>query len=168
MRISASTIIEATPEQVWVFITDPENGPRWQEGAVSTHLAAAGRVRLGSEMVHVGRWLGVRFPTRAVVTVYDPPLHYGYDITTKLFPMPSLMRYAVEPVAHGSRLTLSNATPVVRWMRPFEHLLQRNVQGMFERDVARLKAVIEAQARAAAGHPSRRTSGHDASSTRFR
>ena len=31
-------------------------------------------------------------------------------------------------------------------MSPLEALMQRSVQGMFERDVARLKTVIEAEA----------------------
>lgn len=60
-------------------------------------------------------------------------------------------RYTVEPVAEGVRLTLSNEAPVSGWMKPMEAVLQRSVQRMFERDVARLKAIIEAEAQAAAG-----------------
>jgi polyketide cyclase/dehydrase/lipid transport protein len=145
MRVVAATVIRATPEQVFHFIAVPENGPRWQESAVSTRVTTPGPVGLGSEMEHEGRWLRMRIPTTAVVTVYEPPLQYGYDITTKLFPKPSLMRYAVEPVAEGTRLTLSNEVPGSGWTKPFEPLLQRSVQGMFERDVARLKALIEAE-----------------------
>jgi len=144
VRVVAETTIEATPEQVWRFITIPENGPRWQEGAVSTRVTTPGPVGLGSEMEHEGRWLGMRIPTTAVVTLYEPPLRYGYDITTKLVSQPSLMRYALEPVPEGTRLTLSNEAPMRGWMKPFQPLLRRSVQGMFERDVARLKALIEA------------------------
>jgi hypothetical protein len=96
-------------------------------------------------MDHVGRWLGRRIPTRAVVTVFEPPIRYGYDITTRLSPKPSVMRYLLEAAAGGTRLTLSNEAAVPLWMKPFERLLQRSVQGMFERDVARLKAAIEAE-----------------------
>lgn len=145
MRVSAATTIKASPEQVWAFITVPENGPRWQEGAVSTRVTSPGPVGLDTRMEHEGRWLGIRIPTNAVVTVYEPPVRYGYDITTRLTPTPSLMRYTLERVAEGTRLTLANDAPVGRWMKPFESLLQRNVQGMFERDVARLKALIEAE-----------------------
>ncbi|MDP9223408.1 MAG: SRPBCC family protein [Actinomycetota bacterium] len=145
MRVEAATVIRATPEQVFRFIAIPENGPRWQESAVSTRLTTPGPLRLGSAMEHEGKWLRMRIPTTAIVTVYEPPLRYGYDITTRLFPKPSLMRYAVEPVAEGTKLTLSNEAPGSVWMKPFEPLLQRNVQAMFERDAARLKALIEAE-----------------------
>jgi uncharacterized protein YndB with AHSA1/START domain len=145
MRVEAATVIRATPEQVFQFIAIPENGPRWQEGAVSTRVTTPGPVGLGSRMEHEGRWLRMRIPTTAVVTVYEPPVRYGYDITTKLVAKPSLMRYAVEPVEEGTKLTLSNEAPGSGWIKPFEPLLQRNVQGMFERDVLRLKALIEAE-----------------------
>jgi uncharacterized protein YndB with AHSA1/START domain len=145
VRVEAATVINATPEQVFRFITIPENGPRWQEGAVWTRVTTPGPVRLGSEMEHEGRWLRLRIPTTGVVTVYEPPRRYGYDITTKMFPKPLPMRYAVEPVEEGTKLTLSNEAPLSGWMKPLEHLLQRNVQGMFQRDVVRLKALIEAE-----------------------
>lgn len=144
MRVAATTTITATPERVWRFITIPENGPLWQEGALSTRVTTLGPVGLGSEMEHEGRWLRMRIPTTAVVTVYEPPLRYGYDITTRRVPQPSLMRYSLEPVPEGTRLTLSNEASMPGWMKPFEPLLRRSVQGMFERDIARLKALIEA------------------------
>ena len=145
MRVEAATVINATPEEVFRFITTPENGPRWQEGAVSTRAVTPGPVGLGSAMEHEGRWLRMRIPTTGVVTVYEPPRRYGYDITTKLFPKPSLMRYVLEPVVEGTMLTLSNEAPGSAWMKPFEPLLRRNVQGMFKRDIARLKGLIEAE-----------------------
>jgi len=164
MRVEAATTIRATPEEVWAFVTVPENGPHWQEGAVWTRVTTPGPVGLGSRMEHEGRWLRMRIPTTGVVTVFEPPVRYGYDITTRLFPKPSLMRFTIEPVADGSRLTLSNEAPASAWLKPFEAILERNVQGMFERDVARLKAVIEADVAAsdsrreskeptASGHP---------------
>jgi uncharacterized protein YndB with AHSA1/START domain len=136
-------VIRATPEQVFHFIAIPENGPRWQEGVVSTRVTTPGAVGLGSEMEHEGWWLR-RIPTAAVVTVYEPPRRFGYDITTKLSRNPSRMRYTVEPTAEGTKLTLSNEAPASGWMKPFEALMQRNIQAMFERDVARLKKLIEA------------------------
>ena len=156
MRVSASSVIGATPEHVWDFITVPENGPLWQEGAIWTRRTTDGPIGIGSKMDHLGRWLRMRVPTTAVVTVFEPPIRYGYDITTKLSRNPSLMRYEVQSCAEGSRLTLSNEAQMPGWIGPFESLLQRNVQGMFERDVERLKSVIESeggstQARSPAG-----------------
>lgn len=143
MRVSASVIIASDPRSVWAFITDPENGPRWQEAAVSTKVTTSGPVRIGSEMEHTARWLGMRMRTRAVVTVFDPPTAFGYDITSSMSRTPSLMRYTLEDVPGGTRLTLSNEATLPWVMAPFGGILRRSVQRMFERDVGRLRDVLE-------------------------
>lgn len=145
MRVEATTVIRATPEQVFRFISTPENGPRWQEAAVWTRVTTPGPVALGSTMEHLGTWLWMRIRSSAVVTVYEPPRRYGYDIITTMTPQPSLMRYALDATQEGTRLSLSNEASMQGWMKRLEPLLRRNVQGMFDRDVARLRAVIEAE-----------------------
>jgi hypothetical protein len=145
MRVEASVLIMANADKVFQFIAAPENGPRWQEGAVSTRVTTPGPVRLGSEMEHIGRWLGMRIRTHAVVTVFEPVSGFGYDITTALSSKPSRMRYLLEPVADGTKLTLTNEATLPRFVLPFAPLLQRSVQRMFDRDVGRLRGVVEAE-----------------------
>jgi len=104
MRVEAAVLIRADADTVFRFIAAPENEPRWQEGAVSTRVTTPGPVRLGSQMEHVGRWLGMRIPTHAVVTVFDPGSAFGYDITTTGVPKTlSQMRYLLEPADDGER-----------------------------------------------------------------
>jgi len=159
MRVATTTVIKASPEHVWEFITVVENGPRWQEGAVWTRVSTPGPMRLGSAAEHEGKWLGMRIRTTGEVTVFEPPFRFGYTIRSRLTPKPSVMRYEIEPIAGGSKLTLSNEADLGAWLRPLAPLLQRNVQGMFERDISRLKAVIEAEAVADAHSPSSAPSG---------
>lgn len=143
MHVEATVVIAKDPGTVWEFVTRPENGPRWQEGAVRTRVTTPGPVRLGTEMDHVGRWLGMRFPTRAMVTVFEPLAAFGYDITAPMAPTPARMRYRLEAVGAGTKLTLSNDATLMAPMRPFEPLLRRSVQAMFDRDVGRLREVLE-------------------------
>ena len=145
MHVEAAVLINADADAVFRFITTPENATRWQEGAVSTQLTTPGPVRLGSEMDHVGRWLGMRMRTHAVVTEFDPASAFGYDITTAMSATPSRMRYVLERVAEGTQLTLSNTATLPRFVRLLAPLLERSVQRMFDRDVERLRAAIEAE-----------------------
>ena len=143
MRVESSVVIAADQRAVWDFITRPENGPRWQEGAVSTRVTTPGPVRLATKMDHVGRWLGLRIRTHAIVTVFEPPVAYGYDITTAMAAAPARMRYRLEPMERRTRLTLSNDATLPMLMRPLERVMQRSVQAMFDRDVRRLRGVLE-------------------------
>ena len=145
MRVEASILIRANADKVFQFIAAPENGPRWQEGAVSTRVTTPGPVRLGSEMEHVARWLGMRIRTHAVVTVFEPVSGFGYDISAALSSKPSRMRYVLERVADGTKLTLTNDAALPRFVLPFAPLLQLSVQRMFDRDVGRLRGVVEAE-----------------------
>lgn len=142
MRVEAEITINAAPQNVFAFITAPGEDQRWQEAAVSTVVTTPGPVGLGSEMVHQGKWLGMQFPTRATVTVFEPDHRYGYDIASRFGS--AMMRFDLERTGEGTKLTLSNEAPLPLLMRPLASILRRNVLGMFKRDVQRLKSVIEA------------------------
>ncbi|HET7771604.1 MAG TPA: SRPBCC family protein [Chloroflexota bacterium] len=152
MRVEASIVFAAGVDQVSAFIAAPRNGPRWQERAVATRLTTPGPVRVRTEMEHVGRWVGMRIPTRAMVTVFEPAA-FGCGITTAMSPAcaqmrgcaDARMRYALEPTAAGTKLTLSNEFALPVFTAPLAPLLRRSVQFMFDRDVARLRDAIEAE-----------------------
>jgi hypothetical protein len=144
MRVESSVVIRADIHSVWAFIALPENGPRWQEGAISTRLVTPGPVRSGSQLEHVGRWLGMRIMSRAVITVFEPPTAFGYDITTSMSSTPSRMRYLLAREGECTKLTLSNEAKLPALMAPLASLLQRSVQAMFNRDVRRLQDTLEA------------------------
>lgn len=142
MRVEAEITIDAAPHDVFALITAPEEGPRWQEAAISTVVTTPGPIGLGSEMTHQGKWLGMQFPTRATVTVFEPERRFGYDIASRFGS--SATRYDLEPTHAGTKLTLSNEAPLPVLLRPLTSILRRNVLGMFKRDVQRLKTLIEA------------------------
>jgi hypothetical protein len=60
------------------------------------------------------------------------------------------MHYLLEPVADGTKLTLTNEATLPRFVLPFAPLFQRSVQRMFDRDVVRLRSAIVAEK--GAGH----------------
>jgi len=107
-------------------------------------LKRSSPVRSGSQLEHVGRWLGMRILSRAVVTVFEPPTAFGYDITTSMSSTPSRMRYLLAREGECTKLTLSNEAKLPALMAPLASLLQRSVQAMFNRDVRRLRDTLEA------------------------
>ena len=70
--VSASATIPAPPSQVFAFLADLENLPRWQSGVVSAELTTPGEIGVGSR-AHVARdLLGQRIEVDITVVDYDP------------------------------------------------------------------------------------------------
>jgi uncharacterized protein YndB with AHSA1/START domain len=147
MHVEADVVIRATPAEVFSYITQPEHVAEWQEAAIWAKPREAGPVRLGSWLDHEGRFLGVKVRSSGHVDAWEADRRFGYTATTTFGPM--TMRYELERVPGGTRLTLSNDAPLPALMRPLEVVMRRNVQGMFERDVARLRDRVEASVGAA-------------------
>ena len=69
---SASAIVPATPSEVFAFLADLENLPRWQSGVVSAELTTPGEIAVGSR-AHVARdLLGQRIEVDITVVGYEP------------------------------------------------------------------------------------------------
>jgi len=144
MHVQSEVVIAASPDRVWAYVTDVENDPAWQEGAIWTRLRVPGPVGLGTAMDHEGRFLGMRIPTSGAVTVFEPTRRFGYEFRSRFGS--TLMVYELEAVGDGTRVRLSADAPLPVFLRPLAPILRRNVQAMFDRDVVRLGQRVEAGA----------------------
>lgn len=65
--------VDATPEDVWAYVTDPSHLPEWQASAVSAEQLDPGPAGVGSR-VRVTRHVGSReMPMTMEYTEYDAP-----------------------------------------------------------------------------------------------
>lgn len=70
------TIRGATPEEVFDFVADPDQAPRWM-GMVS-EASADGEPRVGRRITARASLLGVHLEAEQEVTVCDRPNRYGW------------------------------------------------------------------------------------------
>ncbi|MFC7465567.1 SRPBCC family protein [Brachybacterium sp. GCM10030252] len=124
VRLVAHRVVKAPPGEVFALLTDPsrhhETEPTdWVRGALDgapERLTAAGQV-FGIEMFHVNA--GGRYEMHNLVTLLEPeraiawePSQYGADGTLQGGGW--IWRYDLEPVAEGTRVSLTydwSATP---------------------------------------------------------
>jgi len=141
MHVESEALIDAPASVVFAYVADVVNDPEWQEAAIWTRQRDPGPIELGSRIDHEGRFLGMRMRTAGSVTAYTPDRLFGYDFTSRFGS--TAMRYELESRGESTRLRLTADSPLPALMRPVRGLLQRNVQGMFDRDVARLRDAVE-------------------------
>jgi uncharacterized membrane protein len=59
--------------EVFAFLSDLENLPRWQSGVLRAELTTPGPIGVGSKAVVERRMFGQQIVADLVVTVYEPP-----------------------------------------------------------------------------------------------
>jgi uncharacterized protein YndB with AHSA1/START domain len=141
MHVAAEITIDASPTAVFAIITQPQLHPEWQEAAIWTKVRTPGPLAVGSQMDHEGRFMGMRVRTSGQVTDCEPGRLLAYEFTSRFGA--TTMRYSLLDAVGSTRLRLSADAPLPWFMRPFARFLARDVQGMFERDVVRLRSVVE-------------------------
>jgi carbon monoxide dehydrogenase subunit G len=144
-KVSANARVEAPAEEVFEFLADLENLPRWQTGIVSAELTTPAPIGAGSRAHVVRELMGRRLAVDLVLTAHEPgrrlelaSVASGIGVTATL---------DLRPDDVGTRLTF---TMRVKAQSLFLGPLEGIVAGAAERDIAdsleRLRAHFASQA----------------------
>jgi uncharacterized membrane protein len=68
-----SAEISRPAEEVFAFLSNLENLPRWQSGVLRAELTTPGPIAVGSKAVVERRMFGQKIVADLVVTAYEPP-----------------------------------------------------------------------------------------------
>jgi carbon monoxide dehydrogenase subunit G len=143
-RVDEEIVINRPPEEVFDFVTTPENDLRWVSTAVERQRESEGAIGVGSKIKAIDKFLGRRIESTLEVTGHEPPTRSTIELRGQITAHGT---YALEPAGSGTRfhwaleadpglggLFLGRVTdPLVTWV------FRRRVQG----DLRRLKNVLE-------------------------
>jgi uncharacterized protein YndB with AHSA1/START domain len=142
MQIVRSTTISRPADQVFTFVSTPENDPRWVPVSLRHEKTSPGPMQVGTRTEEHLKFMGRRMRYVWEVTAYNPPHLLAYRTISGA--MPFTLRLALEPAGSATRLTLGSemelpgllklASPVMQWVvgRQFEGNL-RTLKGLLER-----------------------------------
>jgi uncharacterized protein YndB with AHSA1/START domain len=97
-----TVIIRRPIEEVFGFLSQFENVPKWNYAIVETRKVSEGPVGVGTTY-HQVRSVPSRSEERFEVTVYNPSRHL--EIRGQLGPFPSRLSYALDALPEGTRVT---------------------------------------------------------------
>ena len=137
--VECSVEIDRPADEVFAFVADFANNPRWQGGMDSCRWTSDTR-GVGATYAQVAHFLGKTIETHFEVTAVEPGRSISIESTVSTFPIQ--VTRSVEALGPGrSRVTAHVRGQPTGWMKLFAPLVGRAVR----KDYARLKAILEAE-----------------------
>ena len=142
MELSASQTITRPADEVFAFLSDARNNPRWQGGMRSCEWTTSPPITVGSTYRQEARFLGRTVLTEFEVVDHEP----GRSITIRSTsgPFPITVRRWVTPIDTATtRVQAAISGEPGRFFRVAGPLLQRLAQRSVTADYRRLKELLE-------------------------
>ncbi len=142
--VRAEVLIRRPRAEVAAFMFEPTNDAIWTTGVVECRPLTEGRLREGSKVERVSKFLGRQFGYLVQVVAAS-----GDDFVEMRVeePFPMWIRYELEDATEGTRASIrtrGDATGFFRLAAPF---MGRMVRRSIENDLALLREYLEASTR---------------------
>jgi carbon monoxide dehydrogenase subunit G len=134
-------LINRSPEEVFEFLTNPANEPKWRDSSISGEWTSDGPIGVGSTQHTVSKVLGREMETTSEVTVWDPPNEYGWKSVGGQMPFEATQKF--ESKEGGTQLTFSGQAEVGGFFKLAEGLVGKQLEKMMDKDMNGLKVYIE-------------------------
>ena len=142
-RLEHSVVINRPIEQVFEYVTNIENAPKWKSRLLEVTRTSEGPVGVGTTTTHVGQFLVWRPKTNAEITEYKPNRKLGFKTTSGL--LLAMGEFTFESVEGGTRVTLVSGMKPTGFLKLVGPILARPSQSHLETEFAKLKELLEAQ-----------------------
>ncbi|RJG12373.1 hypothetical protein D3879_03500 [Pseudomonas cavernicola] len=144
VKIEISLVINRPVEEVFAFVSNYENLPRWRSIALEVRKTSEGPSRVGTSYTGKFSFLGLPFDAVFEVIEHEPSRKCTIKTTTRPFPLET--RYSFEPVENATRITLVSEGSPGAFFKLAEPLVASMGKRLFEADLHNLKELLEAQA----------------------
>jgi len=143
INVHQSTIINRPVPEVFAFVGDQTNAPRWQRGLETVRRIGGGPIEVGTRHEFVRKLIGRRMSGQNEYTVYEPDRIVAFKATSGGWPLEAA--YEIAPAGEqatqlSSRIALQ-PSGAFRVLQPlFAAALKRDVRA----NLATLKDLLEA------------------------
>jgi uncharacterized protein YndB with AHSA1/START domain len=131
-------------EEVFAFVSNPENMPRWSSTGSEVKITSAGPIGVGTTYRSVVTILGRRLEAEVEFIEYEPNRSFAQKSKSRPFPVEN--RVTFERVDGGTQVNFTSVTEPGGFFKLAEPLLVRMVKRQFEADFANLKDLMESHA----------------------
>jgi carbon monoxide dehydrogenase subunit G len=145
MRVEEIVEIDRPLEEVFPYVTNPENLPEWSSLVLEVRKESEGDLREGYRFTTAAKFLGRRFETPFEVSDHEPDRRHSD--TSRGGPFEQEYTYTLEETGGGgTRLTWVAEAEPGGFFRLVGPLLERAGRRQFRADLQNLKDLLETEA----------------------
>ncbi len=141
INFELSVLVDRSLQDIFVFLSNPLNLPKWQSIISSIEQITPGPVGLGVKYAVHAEMLGRKIDGQMEVVEFQPPSHFGF--INNAGPMQIKVLVTLKPVGTGAKISLTAEGNPGGVFKLAEGLLVRQLKSQMEANLARLKSVLE-------------------------
>jgi hypothetical protein len=142
IQISDNIMISRAPAEVFAFIADMNNIPRWQSEVVTSKVITPGPTSVGTRFTEDVKMGPTHTTATCEVTEFTPNSSMGFNALSPR--MDYRARLTVEPSGEGSNVTMDVRAQMKGWWNLMQPVLRGEFKTGLRKELASLKAVLEA------------------------
>jgi len=141
INIDLSILVEKSIKDVFAFIGNLDNMPKWNTTVMGVEQITPGDVGVGTKFKSVGKMLGRRIEGEMQVTAYEPDTKFGIQMNAG----PALVNMTIsfKTVGTGTEVSLNAQGNPGGLFKLAEPVMQGRVKSIMEENLTRLKSQLE-------------------------
>ena len=140
-RIEHAVEIDRPVEEIFCFIANPENEPKWRAGLTTSDVSPEGPMEVGSTGRRVQSFLGRKMENDWTVTELTPNSRIAIKSTSGQTSYGAA--YSLEPSGDGTRLTFESCAETGDFFKIPDPIVTRMARRQLEADMTALKTLLE-------------------------
>ena len=137
----AEVQVSRPPDEVFAFVADARNRPRWDESVDSEELTSPEPIGVGSTVRTRMRSMGRDYVLTWEIVEHEPPSRQTIESTSG--PFATTLAYRLSARDGGTLVEFSVVGRPTGMLRLLQPLIARNTQANLDRAFSRLKQVLE-------------------------
>lgn len=143
ITLADSIMISRPPGDVFAFVADLDNIPKWQSEVVTSKVITPGPTRVGTRFTEDVKMGPTRTTATCEVTEFTPGALMGFNAISPR--MDYAGRITFEGVAGGSTLTMKGSAQMKGWWRLMQPLMKSEARSGIHKELEAVKAAVEGE-----------------------
>jgi hypothetical protein len=136
-----SYFIDRPQQQVFDFISNPENDPEWRQSTISSKWISEPPIGVGSESKSVDKFLGRKLEYTSEITAWDPPSRFGTRVVSG--PIPFEATFSLDTEDSGTRVWVEGQAEFSGLFKIAGGLIRRQFEEQMDYEFNTLKQLLE-------------------------